>query len=96
MTPEQFTDLIRYTIFVAVEISAPMLFVLLLIGLAVSVFQSVTQITETTLLFIPKILFFSITFAFAFPWIMKIMSHYTHTIFIDHWNNVISMTNYAM
>lgn len=96
MSPEDITDLIRYTIFVTAEISAPMLFVLMTLGLTIAVFQSVTQISETTLVFIPKLIAFSLTVTFAFPWMMKMMLRYTYEIFVFHWNTVVNSATYAL
>lgn len=93
MTEEIATDLIRYSLFIAAEISAPMLIITLLIGLGVSIFQSVTQITETTLIFIPKFLFFGLTFGLTFPWMLKVMIRFTHDIVINHWNTIMN-SNY--
>lgn len=90
MTEEQLIDLIRFTLFVSMEISAPILLTTLVIGLGVSIFQSVTQITETTLIFIPKLLCFVVTFAITLPWIMKIMIRYTYDIVVTHWNSIMS------
>jgi flagellar biosynthetic protein FliQ len=96
MTPEEITDLIRYTLVIATEISAPILIVTLLLGMSISIFQSVTQITETTLIFIPKLVVFSITLAIFFPWMAKIMIRFTNEILINRWDAVISWTSYVM
>lgn len=96
MTEEQLIDLIRLTLFISMEISAPILITTLFIGLGVSVFQSVTQITESTLIFIPKLLCFSITFALTLPWILKIMVRYTSDIVVTHWNSVMTGSLNAM
>lgn len=90
MTEEVAIDLIRYSLFIAAEIGSPILIATLLIGLGVSIFQSVTQITETTLIFIPKILSFGIILAFTFPWMLKIMMRFTHEILGYYWNLVMS------
>jgi flagellar biosynthesis protein FliQ len=93
MTEEIATDLIRYSLFIAAEISAPMLVITMLIGLGVSIFQSVTQITESTLIFIPKILFFGLTFGLTFPWMLKIMMRFTNEIVINHWDTITNFSN---
>jgi flagellar biosynthetic protein FliQ len=93
MSPEEATNLIRLSLFVAAEISAPVLVITLLIGLGVSIFQSVTQITETTLIFIPKLLCFGIVFAISFPWILKVMMRFTYDIIVNHWNAIMLMSN---
>jgi flagellar biosynthesis protein FliQ len=96
MTPEDITDLIRYTIFIAAQISAPILFILMTIGLSVAVFQSVTQISETTMVFIPKLFAFTLVVSMAFPWMLKIMMRYTTELYIHHWNKIITLSSYAL
>ena len=49
MTIEAVTDIVRQALFLIIKISAPMLLVSLCVGLAVSIFQTVTSIQEQTL-----------------------------------------------
>jgi flagellar biosynthetic protein FliQ len=49
-------DLTQQGIMVALMVSMPILAVALFLGLAVSVFQAVTQVQEMTLTFVPKII----------------------------------------
>ena len=51
-------------------VSAPMLIVVLVVGLLVSVFQAATQINEATLTFVPKIVAAVVVLAVAGPWMM--------------------------
>ncbi|MBQ1762564.1 MAG: flagellar biosynthesis protein FliQ [Aquincola sp.] len=51
-------------------VSAPMLIVVLVVGLLVSVFQAATQINEATLTFVPKIVAAVAVLAVAGPWMM--------------------------
>lgn len=95
MTPEQITDIIRQALFIALEISAPMLLTAMLVGFIISLFQSLTQINESTLTFVPKILVFSLVLAIFFPWMLKSMIRYTHQILIDQWENLVHLSNYA-
>jgi flagellar biosynthetic protein FliQ len=90
MNPDQLVDLVRQTILVAIQISAPILVTTLIIGLMMSIFQSVTQITETTLLFIPKLVSFILIFSLTLPWILKIMMRFSYDIFIDQWNYILN------
>jgi flagellar biosynthetic protein FliQ len=62
-------------------LAAPMLLSTLVIGLAVSIFQALTQINESTLTFIPKMIVVALVFVFAGPWMMDVMSNYTITLF---------------
>lgn len=62
-------------------LSAPLLLSTLVVGLAVSIFQAVTQINEATLTFIPKMIIVAVVFVVAGPWMMDIMSNYTVQLF---------------
>lgn len=62
-------------------LSAPLLISTLVVGLAVSVFQAVTQINEATLTFIPKMIIVALVFVLAGPWMMDVMSQYTVSLF---------------
>ncbi|MBS1971427.1 MAG: flagellar biosynthesis protein FliQ [Bdellovibrionales bacterium] len=62
-------------------LAAPMLLSTLVIGLAVSIFQALTQINESTLTFIPKMIVVALVFVLAGPWMMDVMSNYTVSLF---------------
>jgi flagellar biosynthetic protein FliQ len=62
-------------------LSAPLLISTLVVGLAVSVFQALTQINEATLTFIPKMIVVAAVIVFAGPWMMDVMSSYTVNLF---------------
>ena len=66
-------SLMMRTLQVAVLTAAPMLLAGLVVGLAVSIFQAVTQIQEMTLAFIPKILAIVISVALFFPWMLQVV-----------------------
>lgn len=57
-------------------VSAPILLVVLTVGLLVSVFQAATQISEATLSFVPKIVGAVAVLAFAGPWMMTTLVEY--------------------
>ena len=57
-------------------ISAPVLGVVLVVGLLVSLFQAVTQINEATLTFIPKLVAAVLVFAMAGPWMLNLLVDY--------------------
>ncbi|HCL86006.1 flagellar biosynthesis protein FliQ [Pulveribacter sp.] len=52
-------------------VSMPVLGVVMAVGLAVSIFQAVTQIHEATLAFVPKLIAAVIVFAIAGPWMIS-------------------------
>ncbi len=57
-------------------IAAPVLGVVLVVGLIVSLFQAVTQINEATLAFVPKLLAAMAVFALAGPWMLGTLVDY--------------------
>lgn len=56
MSPEQTTSLIQELFFTGMLVAMPALVVSLVIGLAVSIFQTVTSIQDQTLSYVPRIL----------------------------------------
>lgn len=95
MTPEQITDIIRNALFISLEISAPILLTAMIVGFAISLFQGLTQISEMTLSFVPKLLIFATILAIFFPWMLKTMTRYTQHILVDQWESLIKLTNYT-
>jgi flagellar biosynthetic protein FliQ len=71
-----------------IYVSAPMLGLSLIVGLAVSVFQATTQIQEQTLALIPKILSVLAGIALFGAWMLKMMVEFMQDIFINM-NNYI-------
>ena len=62
-------------------VSAPVLAVVLVVGLLVSLFQAVTQINEATLAFVPKLVAAMAVFAIAGPWMLSILVDYIRRTF---------------
>ena len=56
MTEEMIIDIFSQTLVLILKVSAPMLLVSLVVGLIISIFQTVTSIQEQTLTFVPKII----------------------------------------
>lgn len=71
MTESQIIDLARETIWLIIKCSAPMLVVSLVVGLIVSIFQTVTSIQEQTLTFLPKLLAIFLMIILTGNWMMK-------------------------
>jgi flagellar biosynthetic protein FliQ len=57
-------------------VAAPVLGVVLVVGLVVSIFQAATQINEATLSFVPKIIAAVLTLAIAGPWMLTTLVEY--------------------
>lgn len=81
MTEEVIIKLGQDALRTTAMLAAPMLLSTLVIGLAVSIFQALTQINESTLTFIPKMIVVALVFVLAGPWMMDVMSNYTITLF---------------
>lgn len=64
-------DIARQAIISIILVSAPMLLVALVVGLLISIFQTVTSIQEQTLAFVPKILAVFISLVFFGPWMLN-------------------------
>ena len=82
MTPEAVLTFGRGAMETLIMVSAPVLLVALAVGLAVSLFQAVTQINESTLSFLPKLLAVLATLGVAGPWMI--------TVLVDWLRQVIS------
>ncbi|MBV8637065.1 MAG: flagellar biosynthetic protein FliQ [Candidatus Eremiobacteraeota bacterium] len=61
--------------------AGPVLLLSMVVGLVVSLFQSVTQIQEPTLAFIPKILVSALALLFFGPFILAMLTDFTSRIF---------------
>ena len=58
-------------------IAAPMLLIALGVGLLVSIIQSVTQIQEQTLAFVPKLILVGGAFIVGMPWLLQVLIRFT-------------------
>jgi flagellar biosynthesis protein FliQ len=67
----------------ALKLGLPLLGVGLVIGLAVSVFQAVTQIQEQTLSFIPKVLALAGVLVVGGPWMLNQLVSYTEGLWLS-------------
>lgn len=68
MSLEDIVDIGQRAMWVTLLASGPMLASGMIVGLAISILQSVTQIQEITLTFVPKILVVMVTFVLFLPW----------------------------
>lgn len=60
-----------------IYLAGPMLFAAMAIGLLVSIFQAVTQINESTLTFIPKMIAIILVLVVMAPWMIEHLRQYT-------------------
>lgn len=73
MTIDAVADIARDALYLIIKVSLPVLLVSLVIGLIISIFQTVTSIQEQTLTFVPKIICVFIALILFGPWMMNSM-----------------------
>lgn len=83
MTVDQTIELARNAIMLTLMLGAPVMLVAVAVGLLVSILQSVTQLQDQTLSFVPKIVAMLLTLLFVLPWIMSRMIEYSTNLFHD-------------
>jgi flagellar biosynthetic protein FliQ len=81
MNETVFIDLLQGAVWLILMLSAPLLAVNLLVGVAISIFQAVTQIQEATLTFVPKLLASFLVLVLAGPWMTQMVVNYSNHIF---------------
>lgn len=81
MEEEIIISILQKVFILVLELSVPILFVSLAVGLMVSVFQTITQIQEATLTFVPKIIAGVVTLIVLLPWMVGIFSSAVKELF---------------
>lgn len=71
ITQDAVLDIAREAVYTVVIVSAPMLLIALVVGLIISIFQTVTSIQEQTLTFVPKILSVFLMMILAGSWMIN-------------------------
>lgn len=81
MEDTQFLTIIQNVFIMILLLSTPVLVISMIVGLVISVFQAVTQIQESTLTFVPKIIAGIITLIVLMPWMLNIFVEKTNELF---------------
>ncbi len=81
MTDRDVIDIALQTMLVALKLCAPVLVPALVVGFVISLFQSMTQIQEFTLAFVPKLIAVGLSLLFSGNWMMHTLMDYTHDLF---------------
>ncbi|MDR0777735.1 MAG: flagellar biosynthesis protein FliQ [Azonexus sp.] len=81
MTPGVVMEIGRQAIQVAMVLAAPILLTALTVGLIVSVFQAATQINESTLQFVPKLISMFVVILVFGPWMLQYMVDFIQRLF---------------
>lgn len=82
MTEELIMDIFTQTLVLIIKVSAPMLLVSLVIGLIISILQTITSIQEQTLTFVPKLLAIFLVLMLAGGWILTNLKEFTQELFL--------------
>jgi flagellar biosynthesis protein FliQ len=80
MTPADGMILARETIFVTLKLGAPTMVLALVVGLAVSFFQALTQIQEMTLTFVPKLIIILLSLLLLLPFMLQTLTAFTQNL----------------
>ena len=80
MTPLEVIDIGRDALWTLLVVGAPAMLVALLIGLAIALFQALTQIQEMTLTFVPKIIAIFLTLMLTLPFMFQTLSDFTERL----------------
>ena len=81
MTPTAVIEIGRSAVELTLMISAPLFLAALVTGLVISVFQAATQINESTLSFVPKLVAIFVTLILAGPWMITLMTDYMRRLY---------------
>ncbi|UCV04551.1 flagellar biosynthesis protein FliQ [Dechloromonas denitrificans] len=81
MTPGTVMEIGRQAIEVTLLMSAPALIAALVVGLIISIFQAATQINESTLQFVPKLVVMFVVLLLAGPWMLQYLIDYIQRLF---------------
>lgn len=76
MTIDAVTDMTSQTLFLILKVSLPLLLISLVVGLVISIFQTVTSIQEQTLTFVPKIISIFIGIVLLGGWMLQNMTDF--------------------
>ncbi len=83
MNQDTIVNLATQAMTLGFEVAGPILLVGLVIGLAVSLFQAVTQIQEQSLSFIPKIIGLAVLIVVLGPWMMDKLVNYAVNLYMS-------------
>lgn len=74
---DNIVELVRVMLLITLKIAAPILLAGVVVGLVISLFQSITSVQEQTLTFVPKIAAMLLVAALLLPWIVQRLVEFT-------------------
>ena len=84
MTEGQVMDVVRQALFLIIECAAPLLIISLVVGLVISIFQTLTSIQEQTLTFVPKIVAVFVGMMIFGTWMLNNITEFMEEL----WSNL--------
>lgn len=81
MNQDTVLDIARETVSLIVKLSAPLLLASLVVGLVISLIQTITSIQEQTLTFVPKLLVTMLVLILTGGWMLTVLSEFTIELF---------------
>lgn len=82
MSEELFLTIMQQALILTAKLLAPMLLISTLVGVLVGLFQTVTQINEMTLTFIPKIVIVGLVLIILGPWMLHLIMDYSRDLIL--------------
>ena len=83
MTVDEVTAIASSALYLVIKVAAPVLLVSLVVGLIISIFQTVTSIQEQTLTFVPKIIAVFLSLILLGNWMLQELSGFMVTLWSD-------------
>ena len=83
MTVETVVDITSKALYLIIKVSLPVLLISLIVGLIISIFQTVTSIQEQTLTFVPKIVAVFLSLILLGNWMLTTMVEFM----VELWSN---------
>ncbi len=80
MDSAEIIGICREAIYVLILISAPLMLVAMVVGLAIALVQALTQVQEATLTFVPKILAMLLTLMITLPFMMQTLTEFANRL----------------
>jgi flagellar biosynthetic protein FliQ len=81
VTDAVLVDIVLHTMLITAKVVGPLLLVSVVVGFGVGLLQSVTQIQEFTLTFVPKFIGMGLVLLLGGPWMLAELVGYTNTLF---------------
>ncbi len=81
MTSTEVIEIGRELMLTAILVSLPTLVISLVVGLGISIFQTLTSIQEQTLSFAPRIVAVAVGLVVSMPWTLKVLMGFTYRMF---------------